>query len=371
MSFSDKLPWVKEPLIACAPMRLIALEKLTAAVSLAGGHSLLPQCLAVHTDLFAHIGGLGFLGAGSDTSTLDAMFEGVKSILGDTIKTKDGLLPVGVGFLNWGADLEQAVAAVAKYRPCAVWFFAARKDEDMVEWTERIRKACPETQIWIQVSTVKAAIDITTKCQPDVLVVQGTDAGGHGLTDSAASIVTLVPEVIDTLSRRNMKLPHIVAAGGIMDGRGVAAALTLGAEGVVMGTRFLATHEANIAKGYQKAVLESSDGGMTTVRSSVYDQLRGTTDWPPGYGGRGIINQSYADSLSGMTLEDNKKLYDEALQVGDQGWGERGRLTTYAGTGIGLTSEVQSAGDVVREAREQAVVILKTAASRLEPSSKV
>ncbi|KAK9894165.1 inosine monophosphate dehydrogenase [Cystobasidium minutum MCA 4210] len=350
MSFSDTLPWVKEPLIACAPMRLIALEQLTAAVSLAGG--------------------LGFLGAGSDTSKLDDMFEGVKALLRDKLETKDGLLPVGVGFLNWGADLEEAVEAVAKYKPCAVWFFAARKDEDMVEWTTRMRQASPKTHVWIQVSTVKAAVDITTKCQPDVLVVQGTDAGGHGLTDSAASIVTLVPEVIDTLSRHKLdKLPRIIAAGGIMDGRGVAAAMTLGAEGVVMGTRFLASQEANIAQGYQKAVLESSDGGMTTVRTSVYDQLRGTTDWPPGYGGRGIINQSYHDSLTGMTFEDNKKLYDAALQMGDQGWGERGRLTTYAGTGIGLTSDVKAASDIVREVRAEASLILQRTASRLASTS--
>jgi nitronate monooxygenase len=310
-------------------------------------------------------GGLGFLGAGSDTSNLREMFENSIKLLNNKLPTKDGLLPIGVGFLNWGADIEQAVTQIAKYRPCAVWFFAARKDEDLVEWTRRVRNASPGTQVWIQISTVKAAVDITIKCQPDVLVVQGTDAGGHGLTDSAASIVTLVPEVIDTLAGKNVvQMPRIIAAGGVMDGRGTAAALALGAEGVVMGTRFLASHEANIAKGYQKTVLESNDGGMTTVRSSVYDQLRGTTDWPPGYGGRGITNQSYADSLSGMTLEDNKKLYDAAMKQGDEGWGERGRLTTYAGTGIGLARDVRAAGDIVREVRKDAVDRLRGVSSK-------
>lgn len=318
-----------------------------------------------HRDRFPSAGGLGFLGAGSDTSTLEAMFEGAKKILPSSLETENGLLGIGVGFLNWGADLEEAAKLVEKYRPCAVWFFAAYKDEDLVAWTQRMRKASPGTQVWIQVSTVKAAVDVTKKCKPDALVVQGTDAGGHGLTDSGASIISLVPEVIDTLSRQTFgKLPHIIAAGGIMDGRGVAAALALGAEAVVMGTRFLATPEANIAKGYQKAVLDSSDGGMTTVRSSVYDQLRGTTDWPAGYGGRGIINQSYTDSQSGMTFEDNKKLYDEALKMGDDGFGERGRLTTYAGTGIGLVQKVQPAGDIVKKTREEARNVLKAQAAR-------
>jgi nitronate monooxygenase len=96
----------------------------------------------------------------------------------------------------------------------------------------------------------------------------------------------------------------------------------------------------------------------------VYDQLRGTTDWPPGYGGRGIINQSYTDSLGGMTLEDNKKLYDEALKLGDSGWGERGRLTTYAGTGIGLAKEVKAAAEIVNEVRQEATKVLNRVASR-------
>lgn len=325
----------------------------------------------LHFPAYTHLidrsvtGGLGFLGAGSDTSNLGEMFESSIKLLDNKLPTKDGLLPIGVGFLNWGADIEEAVTQIGKYRPCAVWFFAARKDEDMVEWTQRVRKASPGTQVWIQVSTVKAAVDITMKCQPDVLVVQGTDAGGHGLTDSGASIVSLIPEVIDTLAGKNVvQMPRIIAAGGIMDGRGTAAAIALGAEGVVMGTRFLASHEANIAKGYQKTVLDSSDGGMTTVRSSVYDQLRGTTDWPPGYGGRGITNQSYTDSLSGMTLEDNKKLYDAAMKQGDEGWGERGRLTTYAGTGIGLARDIRAAGEIVQEVRKDAIDRLRSASSR-------
>lgn len=297
------------------------------------------------------------------------MFENSIKLLGDKLSTKAGLLPVGVGFLNWGANIEEAIEHIRKYRPCAVWFFAARKDEDLVEWTQRVRQASPGTHIWIQVSTVKAAIDITMKCQPDVLVVQGTDAGGHGLTDSTASIVSLIPEVIDTLAEQKVeRIPTIIAAGGIMDGRGTAAALALGAQGVVMGTRFLASDEANIAKGYQKAVLDSRNGGMTTVRSSVYDQLRGTTDWPPGYGGRGITNQSYTDSLSGMTLEDNKKLYDAAIKQGDEGWGERGRLTTYAGTGIGLVREVKAAGEIVQEVRSDAIDRLRRVASQCASS---
>lgn len=234
-----------------------------------------------------------------------------------------------------------------------------------------MRKASPQTQIWIQVSTVKDAIDTVNECQPDVLVVQGTDAGGHGLTQAGASLMTLLPEVVDNLaSHCKDKKIKLVAAGGITDGRGIAAALTLGADGVVMGTRFLAAPEAVLAQGYRQAVLDESDGGITTVRTDVYDQLRGTTNWPQGYGGRGIINQSYADAQAGMSVSNNKQLYETALQQGDKGWGREGRLTTYAGTGIGLIHQIMPASDIVKSVRTEAIRLLQMKAKAVTELEK-
>ncbi|KAJ8608071.1 hypothetical protein MRB53_039906 [Persea americana] len=65
-----------------------------------------------------------------------------------------------------------------------------------------------------------------------------------------------------------------------------------------MGTRFLATPQAQVAEGYRKEVVRAGDGGQTTVRSSVYDSLRGTTEWPLRYGGRGVTNRSWDDAHS-------------------------------------------------------------------------
>jgi len=84
----------------------------------------------------------------------------------------------------------------------------------------------------------------------------------------------------------------------------------------------------------------------------------GTTDWPEGYNGRGIINQSYHAANSGVGLEKNKNLYAKALEMGDAGWGVQGQLTTYAGTGIGLVTKVQSARDITEEVRDDAKKIL-------------
>ncbi|KAL1393813.1 putative 2-nitropropane dioxygenase precursor [Phyllosticta capitalensis] len=346
-------PWIQTPLVVGAPMRLIATVPLTIEICRAGG--------------------IGFLGAGSDTSTLESDLRTIHAQFierppPNASSLATNTLPIGVGFLNWGANLEAAVSAVSKFPPAAVWFFAPRSTNDLIVWTTKIREATAgRTQIWVQVGTVTNAVEVTRACRPEVLVVQGTDAGGHGL-QQGASIIPLLPEVSDAISILEVpeeEKPILVAAGGIMEGRGAAAALTLGAQGVVLGTRFLASHEANIADGYRNEVLRASDGGKTTMRTSVYDRLRGTTDWPPGYNARGVLNRSWTDAENGMDWEENKKLYEDSVRMGDTGWGLEGRMTTYAGTGVGLVKEVKKAGEIVEEVRSGAREILQRAARSL------
>lgn len=213
-----------------------------------------------------------------------------------------------------------------------------------------------KTKIWIQVGTVAAALDAVKNCKADVLVVQGADAGGHGLAHSS-SIIALLPEVADALVKEGYGHIPLIAAGGISDGRGTAAALMLGASGVCMGTRFLATPEAVVSAGYRKAVVAASDGGIATARTTVYDKIRGTHGWPETYNARGVLNESFRDSEKGMGIEDNARLYVKEVDKGDEGWGDKGRMTTYAGTGVGLVRGVMPAGGVVqqvlREAREK------------------
>lgn len=273
---------------------------------------------------------------------------------------------MGVGFINWGASLEGAIACIKAYKPAAVWFFAPSSLSSLVEWASSTRSASPATKIWVQVGSVKEAIDAVRSIEPDVLVVQGTDAGGHGLAQGAG-IVTLLPEVSDAVeaavTKDKIAPPALVAAGGIAESRGVAAALALGASGVVMGTRFLASHEAVIAKGYQQEVLRARDGGQATVRTKVYDNLRGTTGWAATHNARGVINKSYTDAMAGMGDEENKRLYEEEIQKGDLGWGIEARMTTYAGAAVGLVREVKGAREIVEEARAGTKKLLATLSS--------
>ena len=154
------------------------------------------------------------------------------------------------------------------------------------------------------------AVEVVKQVQPDVLVVQGTDAGGHGLV-KGASIVTLLPEVKDTLEEYFQKTqtrqkPILIAAGGI------------------------------------------------------YDSLRGT-NWAETHNARGIITQSYVDAVEkGMSQEENTRLYKEEMERGDEGWRQDGgRMTAYAGSGVGLVRKVMPAGHVIREVRDGVVGVLE------------
>jgi nitronate monooxygenase len=124
------------------------------------------------------------------------------------------------------------------------------------------------------VQTVSQARE-ATEAGADVIIAQGTEAGGHGMSEP---LFTLLPQVVDACPGA-----LVVAAGGIADGRGMAAALMLGAQGVLMGTRFYASQEAEGHAAAKRRIVEA-EGGQT-VRSIVFDLSR-RIRWPAPYTGR-------------------------------------------------------------------------------------
>ncbi|KZM21126.1 nitronate monooxygenase [Ascochyta rabiei] len=342
-------PWIQTPLIVGAPMRLIALADLAVEISKAGG--------------------IGFIGAGTDVADLTAHLEKAQTLLSSSsfsstqVRSRHDTLPLGVGFINWGADLAAALPVVTRFRPAAVWFFAPSSLAALADAASAFRAASPNTRVWVQVGGVAEAEGVVREVRPDVLVVQGTDAGGHGRA-RGAGLGALMPEVADAVAALQ-DAPVLVAAAGIAEARGAGAALVLGAAGVVMGTRFLAAREAVVAKGYRDEVLRAADGGQTTVRTKVWDRCRGTTGWAETHNGRGIVNKTYTDAVDGMDDAENKKLYEADMQKGDEGWGVEARLCTYAGSAVGLVKEVQGAGEIVREVRDGARALLEGAKARL------
>ncbi|PLB43856.1 inosine monophosphate dehydrogenase [Aspergillus steynii IBT 23096] len=340
-SLPSLYPWVTSPFIVSAPMRIMSGPALAVSVSRAGG--------------------LGFIGPGAKTQDALTNLQEASSLLKAPSTTLSSLpstpLPIGIGFQLWSDDLATAAAAIQQYQPCAAWLFAPHHTADIQTWTLRIREVAPNTQIWVQVGTIAEVHEIlTSAAQPDVLVIQGAEAGGHGRATDGMGLMTLLPEVADIVAMASSpgrgKIP-VFAAGGIADGRGASAALCLGAEGVVMGTRFLAATEARISAGYQNEIVRAGDGAASTTRTLLYNHLRGTFGWPAAYSPRGITNLSFHEHQAGKPFEELKRLHDEALGMGDAGWGPQGRLATYAGAGIGLIREVKEAGRIVEEVRRE------------------
>ncbi|KAL4749610.1 hypothetical protein BDW72DRAFT_177807 [Aspergillus terricola var. indicus] len=338
-----QFPWAAAPLIVSAPMRVMAGPKLAVAASTAGG--------------------LGFIGPGVKTANMLSDLEEASTLiknselasLGSSLKT----LPVGVGFQVWSDDLDTAVRVVGEFKPCVVWLFAPREFPDLATWSQRLRGVSPDSHIWIQVGTLgevrrllSMRTSTSTRETPDAIVVQGSEAGGHGRASDGLGLVSLLPEAADAVATSQTPEIPLLAAGGIADARGASAALCLGASGVVLGTRFLTATEARINPGYQREILRADDGAVSTTRTLLYNHLRGITAWPEGYSPRTIINQSFVEHQAGTAFEELKKRHDEHLQLGDGGWGLNGRLATYAGASVGLIHDVKDAGEIVREIRD-------------------
>ena len=344
MKLLSRYPWASTPFVIAAPMRVMSGPALAVAVTRAGG--------------------LGFIGPGVKTINMSVDLEEASALVhkscaslpgfNESANSTDPLLPVGVGFQLWGDDINIAVSTIERFKPCAAWLYAPQEGpKEFDEWSRRIRQVSPQTQIWIQIGTLREAKQILQSSEkPDVIVVQGAESGGHGRETDGMGIMTLFPEIADVMEGSQIPL---VAAGGIADGRGVAAALCLGASGVVMGTRFLASNEARISRGYQNEIVRASDGAASTTRTLLYNHLRGTFGWPAGYSPRTIINRSFIEHQEGTSFEELKKLHDEAAKSGDSGWGPGGRLATYAGASVGLIHEVKGAGDIVREIQTDVV----------------
>ena len=189
----------------------------------------------------------------------------------------------------------------------------------------------------------------------DIIIAQGWEAGGHvrGMT----ALMPLIPTVVDAVAPT-----PVVAAGGIADGRGLAAALALGAAGVCIGTRFIASDEAWVPEVYQHAILEGGpDDTVHTLLFSVgwpnapHRALRNSTyrSWeaagrPPDGQRPGEGEVLATDSFG------NKIRRYEAYTIRKDFEGDIEALSMWAGQGIGLVTERKPAGEIVTEIAEGA-----------------
>ena len=196
----------------------------------------------------------------------------------------------------------------------------------------------------IKVMPVVASVALAKRLErlgADALVVEGVESGGHV---GEMTTMAIVPMVAD-----EVKIP-IIAAGGIADGRGLAAALALGAQGAQLGTRFICAREANVHPAYQEKVIRTRDRATVVCGVSTGHPVR-------------AIQNSFAREYlkaekEGADKEFLMKLgsgrYPLAAVEGDM---ENGSIL--AGQIVGLVKRVQSSEEIVSEIMAEAIVILK------------
>jgi nitronate monooxygenase len=186
----------------------------------------------------------------------------------------------------------------------------------------------------------------------EVIVAQGGEAGGHGM--SVRSTFTLVPDVVDLVASRSPET-LVVAAGGIVDGRGLAAALALGADGAVVGTRFWASPEALVSPGAHQRAIHA--GGDDTLRTRAFDVVR-QLDWPAGDNARGLGN-AFLDTWHGneaelsASLPDAVAAYEKAVAAEDFD-----TAAILVGEAVGRIHEIRPVADIVTDMVSEAARIL-------------
>ena len=287
----------------------------------------------------ARAGGFGLLGAGyGDAGWLAAEWD------------KAGDAPIGVGFITW--SLTPAVLAAAlDRRPRAVMLSFG----DPAPFAAAIHATGVPLICQCQsLDHVRAALDAGAAG----IVAQGAEAGGHG---HARGTMSLVPEVADHLAAHAPDT-LLLAAGGIADGRGLAAALMLGADGALIGTRFWAAAEALVPPGFHAAAMVAT--GDATVRGSTPDAAR-LLDWPAPFTIRTLRSAfsdrwaTVPDALRAPEAADARAAWAAAQAAGDAAEG-----SPVAGEAVGLIHAIAPAAEILHRIVAKAETLLSSSVSK-------
>ncbi|WP_433893307.1 NAD(P)H-dependent flavin oxidoreductase [Streptomyces sp. CA-111067] len=313
MTLSTKLTrmlGLRHPIVL-APMGGTAGGRLAAAVSGAGG--------------------LGTVGAGSGER---AWLERELAIVADGTEA-----PWGVGFLTWALE-PGAVERALEFDPAAVMLSFG----DPGPHADRVHRS--NALLIVQVTDLEEAhraLDVGA----DIIVAQGTESGGHGARHGRSTL-PFVPLVVDLAAPAGVP---VLAAGGIGDGRGVAAALALGAAGAVIGTRFQAAAEALVEPSVGQAIVAGRGGD--TERSAVLDVARGSS-WPTAKYTARTLPHPYLDRWRGREPELAADAGAREEYARDVARGAIPELPLWAGEAVDLITDVRPAAELVTSLASQA-----------------
>src|ERR1700742_4071892 len=299
--------------ILSPPMDVIAGARLTAGVSEAGG--------------------VGILGGGYGER---------EWLIQETAKLRSCKAPFGIGFITWSMAKQPDlldIALAAKPRAIMLSF------GDPAPFASRIKSAGSLLICQVQSEDLaKQALDAGA----DILIAQGTEAGGHG---ASRTLIDIVPAIVDLAAGR---VP-VVGAGGIGDGRGLAAMMVLGASGVLLGTRFYASIECDGAEEAKKRICAATSGN--SVRSIIFDISRNNV-WPAPFTGRCLINE-HARRWMGRETELVHNVEAVAAEYAiERDAGNYDVAAVFAGQAVGLIHDIPPAAEIVERISSEAEQIL-------------
>ena len=280
-------------------------------------------------------GGLGILGAsGLAPDAVERQAEEIRELTDR---------PFGLNQLLFLAD-EARFAAQLAARPSVMSFAWPWPEQDLAGYFGRAHDA--GALVMHMVSDVKDA-ELAAQAGADLIVAQGNEGGGHVGMMGTLPLVAMVARAVAPVP--------VLAAGGVADGRGLAAALALGAEGVLLGTRFLATPEAPIHAAYKAAIVRSD--GHDTIATDVPDVANGQV-WPGAY--FRVARNRFVERWIGRENELRKRRAEVAagLQAA-RASGDVEEATIALGQTAGLIESIEPAGDLVRRISADAEAIIR------------
>lgn len=273
----------------------------------------------------SNAGGFGIIGTGSATAEI------VKKEIDNCRRLTDK--PFGVNVMLMSPNADEVIDLIIEEKPAGITTGAGNP----AKYMDRLKEAGIKV---IPVVPTVALAQRMEKLGADAVIAEGTEAGGH---IGELTTMVLVPQVAEALN-----IP-VIAAGGVADGRGIAASFALGAEGVQIGTRFICSEECNIHQNYKDAVLKAKD------RDAV------VTGRPTGHPVRTLKNKLAKKYLKmekeGASPEELEKLGAGALRLavveGDKDGG-----SFMAGQSAAMVREIKPCKEIVEEISKQALDIM-------------
>lgn len=271
-------------------------------------------------------GGLGIIGAANAPADV------VRNYIREAKSMTDK--PFGVNIMLLSPFADEVAQVVVEEGVAAVTTGAGNPEKYMAQWKAAGIKVIP----------VVASVALAKRMErmgADAVVAEGTESGGH---IGQATTMTLVPQVVDAVN-----IP-VIAAGGIADGRGFAAAMMLGAEAVQMGTRFCVADECTVHENYKERILKAKD---------IDSEVTGRSHGHPVRGLRNKMTREYLKKeAEGATFEELETLtlggLRKAVVEGDTDMG-----SVLAGQIAGMVNKRQSCKEIVDEIMDEAEVLLK------------